>query len=238
MKHKLKLNPKACSVKQDKPLVILIHGLHQRAWIMWPLAKYLQKQGFSTYLHDYYSLRDNIDKHSNRLNEWLTANHDPSTAINLVGHSLGGLIIRDFISRYPQWKIARCVTLGTPHNGSTTATYLKKLISPLVGNSFEKALDGQNATLTKGISLGVIAGNSPKGLGQIILNYHIRQAKLIPPYNEHDGTVFVFETKLPQAADHITLPVSHTGMLFDRKVAQQTAYFLDHGMFKSIDSHN
>lgn len=215
-----------------KPFVVLIHGLHQKAWIMQPLAMQLQSRGFATYQHNYYSLRDSIDKHSNSLNSWLLDNHDPSVAINLVGHSLGGLVIRDFISRFPQWKIGRCVTLGTPHKGSTTAKYVNNLLSPLVGNAYKNALDGQNAPLKKGLSLGVIAGNAPYGLGQIVLNYHNQKSKLSYPQCEHDGTVYVYETKLESATDHIILPVSHTGMLINQAVAEQTAYFLDHGMFK------
>lgn len=220
------------SAQPSRPFVVLIHGLHQKAWIMQLLAKQLQSRGFATHQHNYYSLRDSIDKHSAALNNWLLDNHDPYIPINLVGHSLGGLVIRDFIARFPQWKIARCVTLGTPHNGSTTAKYVNKLLSPLVGKSYKNALDGQNAPLKKGISLGVIAGNTPHGLGQIVLNYHNQKSKLSHPQCEHDGTVYVFETKLATATDHITLPVSHTGMLINQAVAEQTAYFLDHGMFK------
>ena len=222
----------ASSQNSARPFVVLIHGLHQKAWIMWPLAKQLQNRRFATHQHDYYSLRDSIDQHSISLNKWLKENHDPSIPIHLVGHSLGGLVIRDFIARFPEWRIGRCVTLGTPHNGSTTAKYINKLISPLVGNAYKNALDGQNAPLKKGISLGVIAGNTPYGLGQLVLNYHKQKTKLNHPQCEHDGTVYVFETKLAEATDHIVLPVSHTGMLINQTVAEQTAYFLDHGMFK------
>lgn len=217
---------------QKPPFVVLIHGLHQSAWIMGPLAKRLQSKGFTTHQHNYHSLRDSIDQHSNSLNDWLTKNHNPEVPIHLVGHSLGGLVIRDFIARFPEWQIGRCVTLGTPHLGSTTAEYIKKLVSPLVGKSYENALDGQNAPLKQGISLGVIAGNSPYGLGQFVLDYHKKKAKLSKPQRDHDGTVYVFETRLPEATDHIVLPVSHTGMLINQQVADQTAYFLDHGMFK------
>ena len=42
----------------------------------------------------------------------------------------------------------------------------------------------------------------------------------------------IYETKLNEAADHLILPVSHTGMLINPIVAEQTAYFLKHGEFK------
>ena len=38
---------------QQKNRVILIHGLHQTAWIMRPLAKRLQAAGFDTYQFGY-----------------------------------------------------------------------------------------------------------------------------------------------------------------------------------------
>ena len=74
--------------------------------------------------------------------------------------------------------------------------------------------------LPPGIELGSLAGNSPLGIGRIF--------KL---QGENDGTVLVEETRFPGMADHILLPVSHTGMLTDKRVAGQTAAFLRHGKF-------
>lgn len=215
----------------NKPLVILIHGLHQRGFIMRSLSRYLKGEGYRTFELNYRSLAESVDQHSGRLDSWLAANHCPHESIYMVGHSLGGLVIRDFIHRYPRWKIERCVTLGTPHVGSTSARYVKQLISPLVGLAYENGLDGSIATLPDDICLGVIAGNSPYGLGQIFLSYHTKKLNLPKGHSEHDGTVYVFETKLPNATDHIVLPVSHTGMLVNQEVAKQTAYFLAHGEF-------
>lgn len=214
------------------PLVILIHGLHHRAWVMRPLAKRLHKAGYSSYELDYRSLRQPIAQHSRQLNDWLICNHDPDEPIHLVGHSLGGLVIRDFIYRYPNWQIGRCVTLGTPHTGSTTAHYVKKLISPLVGQSYTSGLDGTVAPLPGDVCMGVIAGNSPYGLGQLFLRHNNRRSNLAEEEQAHDGTVYIHETRLPNASDHIILPVNHTGMLVSPAVAAQTLYFLQHGQFK------
>jgi hypothetical protein len=43
--------------------------------------------------------------------------------------------------------------------------------------------------------------------------------------------VSVAETELPGARDRIVLPVSHSGMLISRKVADQIASFLRNGHF-------
>ncbi len=217
--------------------VILIHGLHQAPFIMRPMAKRLQAQGFETYQFGYRSMRDGIKINSQRLNTWLKANHNPAMPIDLIGHSLGGLIIRDFVAHYPEWKIGRCVTLGTPHNGSVSGDYIWRLIPAIVGKSYEQALDGTVAPLPKEIQLGVIAGNKAQGLGQPILAYHnrkLRKADVETPSEKlaHDGTVYISETKLISATDHIILPVTHTGMLVSKEVAKQAIYFLEHGRFE------
>lgn len=221
----------------QKNRVILIHGLHHAPFIMRPMAKRLQAQGFDTYQYGYRSMRDGIDINSQRLNAWLKRYHDPKQPIDLVGHSLGGLIIRDFLTHYPQWQIGHCVTLGTPHNGSICADYIWGLAPVIVGKSYVDALDGTVAPLPDDISLGVIAGNKSHGLGQFFLQHHNRKLKkenspLLDKHLAHDGTVYVEETRLITAADHLIMPVSHTGMLLNNDVAQQTSYFLRNGEFR------
>ena len=44
-------------------------------------------------------------------------------------------------------------------------------------------------------------------------------------------SVAVAETRLPGATAHLTLPVSHTGMLLSARVAREVGSFLDHGRF-------
>ena len=222
---------------QQQNSVILLHGLHHAPFIMSPLAKRLQVQGFDTYQYGYRSLRDSIKVSSASLNNWLERYHHPEQPIDLVGHSLGGLIIRDFLVSYPQWQIGRCVTLGTPHLGSVCADYIWRLAPAIVGQSYIDALDGTVTPLPEHIIMGVIAGNQPFGLGQLVLGYHNRKLRLqnspLPDeYLTHDGTVYLRETKLETATDHLIMPVSHTGMLVNPAVAEQTGYFLSNGKFK------
>ena len=223
---------------QKNNLVILIHGLHHAPLIMRPLAKRLQAQGFDTHQYGYRSMRDGIQTNSQRLNKWLEENHhQPDQPIDLVGHSLGGLIIRDFVTQYPKWQIGRCVTLGTPHMGSICADYLWRLAPAVVGRSYVDALDGTVTPLPEYITLGVIAGNRPYGMGQLFLHHHNRKLRKsdVPPLKQqlvHDGTVYVEETRIEAAVDHIVMPVSHTGMLVNKEVANQVIYFLQYGKFK------
>ena len=47
------------------------------------------------------------------------------------------------------------------------------------------------------------------------------------------GTIAVSETKLPGHKAHLTLPVSHMGMLVSAAVAEQVGEFLATGHFKT-----
>lgn len=216
---------------------VLLHGLHQNAWFMQPLARRLQLAGFDTYTHRYYSLKDDIATHSARLHQQLCATHDPKQPIYIIAHSLGGLVARHFITTYPIWQIAQVVTLGTPHLGSISADYAKRFTPLLIGQAYLGALDGGCPDLPDDISLGVIAGNRSFGIGSAFLLHHRQEAHKHHQAPDtrldlsNDGTVYVYETRLPKARDHLILPVTHTSMLIDKNTHAQTLHFLTHGRF-------
>lgn len=207
--------------------VVLLHGLHMHAWAMQPLAWRLQQQGFKTACFGYQSVLESVAAHSERLARWLVRYQAEDEALFLVGHSLGGLVIRHFLYRYPQVKIRRCVTIGTPHQGSFAARRLREFVPSVLGRSYTLGLDGQVPPLPEGVALGSIAGSASRGLGRLILSSRDK---------DNDGTVFVYETRVAKACDEIVLPVSHSGMLLDWQVAQQTGYFLRHGCFNHGDA--
>jgi len=203
--------------------VLLLHGIHMHAWTMLPFARLLKQQGLSVQTFGYYSIWQKPEQHCAALTaaaeDFFRRHQKP---LHFVGHSLGGLVLRRFAAARPDLVRGRIVTLGTPHQGSTTAETIRNwgAGTPLLGGAYRNMLDGNLPDLPPGIELGSLAGNSPLGIGRIF--------KL---QGENDGTVLVEETRFPGMADHILLPVSHTGMLTDKRVAGQTAAFLRHGKF-------
>lgn len=195
------------------------------SWVMRPLAKRLEQQGFATVCFGYYSVWQSVSAHGDRLASWLDKRYDQSEELYLVGHSLGGLVIRDFLHRYPDWQVPRVVTIGTPHNGSLSAERLKPLAPSFMGRAYTLGLDGQVPPIRAGVALGSIAGSVSAGLGKLIL-----------PNNAmpNDGTVFVHETQVANACDHIIVSASHTGMIFDPQVARQVGHFLREGSFQRL----
>lgn len=85
---------------------------------------------------------DNIDGHStdnfnNARNLWYyvhdTAQIPVGTQLNLIGHSMGGLISRAFINgSYSDYPVDNLITLNSPHMGSTVANLARKINQPSV----------------------------------------------------------------------------------------------------------
>jgi pimeloyl-ACP methyl ester carboxylesterase len=145
-------------------------------------------------------------------------------AVHFVGHSLGGLVIYRFFERYPEQLPGRAVFLGTPCLESRAAVQAgrSRFVSVLMGPSVaDELLRPRERSWTFGGALGIIAGTQSIGLGQFLAGFE----------EECDGTVAVSETRLAGAADHITLPVSHMGMLVSPRVARETGLFLTNGRF-------
>lgn len=147
----------------------------------------------------------------------------PATPVDLVGHSLGGLLTLAALGRLPRESVGRAVLLGPPVNGSRA---VRSALARIPGAG---RIIGRNAPLlaaglpeaAAGVDVGVIAGDGGVGMGRVVTRFD----------GPNDGTIAVAETRLPGAKDALVLPVTHTGMLFSQEVAAQAAHFLAHGRF-------
>jgi len=79
---------------------------------------YVQDEDLFVYTYDW---RDNVDDISGRLAGFLTDNFDGSDKIDLVGHSLGGLVARNYEQKGNDLRVDKVVTLGSPHQGVVQA---------------------------------------------------------------------------------------------------------------------
>ena len=106
--------------------VLLLHGIHMHAWTMLPFARLLKQQGLSVQTFGYYSIWQKPEQHCTALTaaaeDFFRRHQKP---LHFVGHSLGGLVLRRFAAARPDLVRGRIVTLGTPHQGSTTAETIR-----------------------------------------------------------------------------------------------------------------
>lgn len=204
--------------------VIVAHGLWMPG-VETKLLRYrLENTGFRTRLFQFPSLRGTLEHNARQLARF--AEHAAGDRLHFVGYSLGGVITLTMLARSRLQRVGRIVCLGSPLVGSRTATWLAgtTMGRKVVGKTLLDHLnEGGCVPWDRRHELGIIAGTRSLGIGRLM--------QKMPVAN--DGTVAVDETRLPGATAHLTLPVTHTQLLFDREVARQTSYFLRHGEFFS-----
>ncbi len=201
-----------------KRTVVLLHGLWMPGMAMHWLAHRLQDAGYDTEVFSYMSVADGPDRAVQALIDCIG-----DREVDLVAHSLGGLIAMQALRQAPELKVGRLVCIGSPLSGSGAASGLLRLPMAAV-------LLGQSATLLRegfpdwagATEVGVVAGNAPHGLGALFAGFT----------DEHDGTVAVSETHLPGVKDHVVVGASHSGLLFSAQAADRTIAFLTTGRFE------
>jgi pimeloyl-ACP methyl ester carboxylesterase len=203
--------------------VVLVHGLWMPGAELTPLRRRLRRAGFDPVQFRYRSVRDDLQTSADALDD-LIATFD-ERAVDLVGHSLGGLVMLKLVERFGVARVRRLVCLGSPFAGSAAGTNLRRLPGGrhLLGRAMAQVLAETEGRRWDGKrELGIVAGSRGIGLGRML-------GRLPGP---HDGTVAVAETRLPGATDHVVLPVTHFSMLTSRAVADQVVAFLRRGRFE------
>lgn len=100
--------------------VLLVHGYccNHRVWD--ELAAALQQQGHSVLAVDLEPLFCSINDYAPQLEQAVQTllQHSGRQQLALVGHSMGGVAIRSWMRRYGTARVARVLTLGSPHVGT------------------------------------------------------------------------------------------------------------------------
>jgi pimeloyl-ACP methyl ester carboxylesterase len=197
--------------------VVLLHGLWMPGVAMHWLAGKLQAAGFKTEVFAYLSVADGPDRAVPRLIETIG-----DREVDIVAHSLGGLIALQALADAPQLKVRRVVCLGSPLAGSGAAAGILHwpMAAVLLGRSAGLLREGFKACPAQA-EIGVVAGRVPHGLGALFAGFG----------GDHDGTVAVEETRLSGVKDHVVVDASHSGLLFSAEAAGHAVAFLRSGAF-------
>jgi pimeloyl-ACP methyl ester carboxylesterase len=185
--------------------VVLAGGLWMPGMGMALLGARLGRRGFSTHIFQY-SGRDSLEGNVERLSRHARARGK----VHFVGHSLGGVLIFDMLSRHPELDAGSVVLLGAPVRGCLMGRRLAmaKLGRWMVGETAARWTDCE-ARWSRPEPLGVIAGTLPLGLGRLM--------GALPGAN--DGVVRVEETTVEGMAQRVVLPLGHSFMLASAQVA-------------------
>jgi pimeloyl-ACP methyl ester carboxylesterase len=208
-----------------KTAAVFVHGLFLNGAEFALLRRRIARtHGYECHRFSYPTVRGSLETTLERLRQFVR--RIDADQVHFVGHSLGGIVLSRYFESEPAAPAGRVVLLGTPLAGSRSAravarhALLRRLVGPLVAQELVESCAPRRWPEAR--DLGVIAGTRPIGLGRFFARFE----------EDCDGTVAVSETKLPGHRHHLTLPVSHMGMLGSPAVAEQVGEFLANGAFR------
>lgn len=100
--------------------VLLLHGYVCNRGFLLPLRRYLQVHGIDVYGHNLEPVYAGIDSYADGLARQIEQILADSRAEKLVilAHSMGGLVSRAYLRKHGTRRVAKLITLGTPHHGT------------------------------------------------------------------------------------------------------------------------
>jgi hypothetical protein len=206
--------------------VILLHGLARSSSSFNKMESALKEKGYFTVNYNYPSRKYSIEKLAkDSIDNALSQCPDNST-IHFVTHSLGGILVRQYLSTGKINNLGKVVMLGPPNKGSQVVDKLKDFPGYVwLNGPAGRELGTDSASIPNKLgqatfTVGIIAGT--RSINPIL------SSMLLDP---DDGKVSVENTKLTGMADHITLPVSHPFLMKNDEVIKQIVYFLKTGKF-------
>ncbi len=226
----------ACNAKPTPPerdaTVVLLHGLVRSSRSMDKMEKKLEREGYDVINIDYPSTTATIETLTEQVFTNLLPRIEGETTVHFITHSMGGILLRQYLQEHELPNLGRVVMLAPPSQGSEVPDKLGnnsiyQWLNGPSGNQLGTGDDSIPLRLESPVfELGIIAGD--RSINPIL-------SMLIP--GPDDGKVALARVKPPAYTDYLELHVTHACMMWNRKVIKQTLHFLEHGRFDQTKKH-
>lgn len=213
--------------------VVLLHGMVRSSSSMETMAEAVEEAGYVAANIDYPSRDHAIEELSPMAIEAGLERCEQAEALektHFVTHSLGGILVRKYLSENEISNLGRVVMLGPPNQGSQAVDELGGVpgfdwLNGPAGKQLGKGEESVPLQLGPAdFEVGIIAGNRTID--------PITSAVLDDP---DDGKVSVEDTKLEGMTDFIIVDHSHAFMMRMQRPIELTIQFLQTGRFTETD---
>lgn len=213
--------------------LVLLHGLGQSETSMILLAYNLRQYDYEIVNIDYPGRSIPIDEIAAGLEDSLRILcPDTTREMHFITHSMGGIVLRYYLTKHPLPNLGRVVMLAPPNKGSQIVDEVgdwwlfEVIMGPAGGELGTNSLSVPGKLPPVDYPVGIIAGN-------VSIAPHF--SAILP--GPDDGAVSVSHTQVAGMTDFLVVPYPHTLMLSIPKVADEAAFFLENGRFNHSEWH-
>lgn len=199
--------------KKIRGAVILLHGLLNPKYVMWPMQRRFQRAGYRVLNCAYRSLGCTIEQISQICWDQSQFFHDElseEVPLYLLGHSLGSIVCRTMLAERQLPKLRRTVMLAPPNHGSHVASRMGRFVRPLV-----PAVDQ--------------LADRPQSFVNLLPQEFAVETGIIA--SDPDYVIHLQATHLSGEKDHIIEPGPHASLIFRKSVFAQSLHFFENGKF-------
>ncbi|OGS19609.1 MAG: hypothetical protein A2219_07415 [Elusimicrobia bacterium RIFOXYA2_FULL_50_26] len=209
-----------------KEVVILLHGILDKPFIMARLENKLNNNGYAVVNWGYASTSQTIEEIARQLDN-IVKREKKDVTIHFVGFSLGSIVARYYLTHYEPDNVGRFVMIAPPNHGSPMAdqVYGYTWLRWLFGSKAIRQLRVANKDFFDSMGIpacefGIIAGGKGNDKGY---------RSSLP--GDDDGTVCVESARLDGAKDFIIVNHPHAILVFSDDTIENIINFLETGKF-------
>ncbi|WP_371156537.1 esterase/lipase family protein [Jannaschia sp. 2305UL9-9] len=219
------LIPAAAVADNAADCVVLLHGLARGDTSFLVMDEALTAEGFATVNVDYASTSGTIETlAAGTLPPAIAACPGDARQIHFVTHSMGGILLRQWMADNDLPRLGRTVMLAPPNQGS-------ELVDEMQGLPPFDWLNGPAGAQLSTTGLPTRLGPVWPGVGIIAGNRSLNPVYSMILPGEDDGKVSVASTRVEGMTAHLTMPVTHTFLMNNPLVIGQVLSFLRTGAF-------
>jgi pimeloyl-ACP methyl ester carboxylesterase len=191
--------------------VLLVHGLGRTPLSLLLLGRRLAREGYRPESFSYYAFAESHQRIVARLVRRLRLLRSEEAPVGLVGHSLGGLLLRQALAEVPELPVRGLAMLGTPNQPPRLAQRVKHW------RSFQVLARSCGEFLA---SPAAFASLPPPNCPYLVIAGTVGWRWKWTPFEgaANDGFVAVDETRIRPDESPVQLPVAHTFMMNNRAV--------------------